>query len=58
MTWDIVFRELQHDITKMNNTVTGSTYGRDVNFTKIPFNKAEGKMPFGRKDVCERIILK
>ena len=42
----------------MNNTVTGSTYGRDVNFTKIPVDKPEGKKTFGRKDVCERIILK
>jgi hypothetical protein len=49
VTWDIVFRKHQQNITQMNNTVTFSTYGTDVNFTKIHVDKPEGKKPFGRQ---------
>lgn len=49
VTKDVVFRERQQNITQMDNTVTLSTYVRDVNFTKIPVDTPEGKKPFGRR---------
>jgi hypothetical protein len=42
----------------MNNTVTFSTYGTDVNFTKIMLINLKERSHLGDKDVCERIILK